>query len=150
MKYCARCNTDKNIDLFPKNNGKSKGSPYCLECMREVNKLNYLKFKEKHNKRTYNKRKESKEKFYDYKKTCVCNKCGEKRWWVLDFHHVDPLEKEFNISTLLRKNHTKLYEELKKCIPLCRNCHTDFHYLEKINKINIEEYLKMPIVHGEQ
>ena len=32
--------------------------------------------------------------------------------------------------------------EIKKCIPLCRNCHTDFHYQEKQTGITINEYLK--------
>jgi predicted HNH restriction endonuclease len=33
-------------------------------------------------------------------------------------------------------------EELKKCIPICSNCHREFHYLEKQNNITIKEYLK--------
>jgi predicted HNH restriction endonuclease len=29
-------------------------------------------------------------------------------------------------------------EELKKCIPLCSNCHRDFHFLEKKTGISIK------------
>ena len=35
----------------------------------------------------------------------------------------------------------KLKEELKKCIPICSNCHREFHYQEKLNKITIQEYI---------
>jgi predicted HNH restriction endonuclease len=34
-------------------------------------------------------------------------------------------------------------EELKKCIPLCSNCHRDFHYLEKKDGISIDEYVNL-------
>jgi hypothetical protein len=140
-KFCKKCQKDKPSDEWSLNNTESNGSPYCLECMREVNKQNYIKHKEKHNKRCVVFRKKGRELFYDYKKTCICSKCKDDRWYVLDFHHKDPNQKKDNISVLLRKSHKKLWEELKKCISLCRNCHTEFHYLEKTQNITIEEYL---------
>lgn len=36
---------------------------------------------------------------------------------------------------------SKTLEEIEKCIPLCANCHREFHYLEKENNITIDEYL---------
>jgi len=32
-------------------------------------------------------------------------------------------------------------KEIEKCILLCSNCHREFHYFEKVNKITIQEYL---------
>lgn len=30
---------------------------------------------------------------------------------------------------------------MKKCIILCANCHREFHYLERLNGITIDEFL---------
>jgi hypothetical protein len=52
-----------------------------------------------------------------------CKVCGyDKCHASMDFHHINPNEKEFGISG----NNTskiKLFEELKKCILVCKNCH---------------------------
>ena len=43
-------------------------------------------------------------------------------------------------------NHYRLddvYEEIKKCICLCANCHREFHDLETKTGITIEEFLQM-------
>lgn len=59
----------------------------------------------------------------------ICVSCGENHPSTLDYHHVDPNEKEYNI-TKLAKNHSKkkLEAELKKCVTLCANCHRLLHY----------------------
>ena len=56
---------------------------------------------------------------------CGYNKCTS----ALEFHHVNPLEKERGFGEL-RANNTKwssIVEELKKCIMLCSNCHKEVH-----------------------
>ena len=58
-----------------------------------------------------------------------CEKCGESRLYVIDYHHVDPKEKLFDISKKHEHGIVKLRSELLKCICLCRNCHAEFHYL---------------------
>lgn len=53
---------------------------------------------------------------------CGYNKCLK----ALEFHHLDPAEKDFTISN----DHFKLEEaikESKKCILLCANCHRELH-----------------------
>jgi predicted HNH restriction endonuclease len=48
---------------------------------------------------------------------------------VLDFHHIK--DKREGIATLSRKGSLRLLkEELKKCIPVCSNCHREIHYKE--------------------
>lgn len=55
-----------------------------------------------------------------------CQLCGyNKCLAALHFHHINPHEKEFNISS---KNHFwEVEKEIQKCILLCANCHTEVH-----------------------
>lgn len=58
-----------------------------------------------------------------------CLICGYKDWRALEFHHLDPSKKEITIGrvmTIKRKE-----EEAKKCVILCRNCHTLAHWEER-------------------
>lgn len=55
-----------------------------------------------------------------------CQKCGYDRCpEALDFHHLDPREKDFTISS--RLGWEAVVEELKKCVLLCANCHREAH-----------------------
>lgn len=52
-----------------------------------------------------------------------CNICGYNKCITsLDFHHINPAEKEFGISG---NNYSieRINNELNKCILVCRNCH---------------------------
>lgn len=48
---------------------------------------------------------------------------------ALEFHHVNPEEKEFGLtgSGLMKKMENQL-EEAKKCILVCANCHRGIHH----------------------
>ena len=58
---------------------------------------------------------------------CGYNKCNA----ALDFHHLDPTQKEFNLGS---HGHTRSWErmkvELDKCILLCANCHREIHQID--------------------
>lgn len=58
------------------------------------------------------------------------NKCGYARCInALEFHHLDPLQKDFNISNIkLTTFDKRTMEELDKCIMVCANCHREIHY----------------------
>lgn len=61
-----------------------------------------------------------------------CIDCGYNRCInVLQFHHLNPKEKEFNIS---RNGHSRSWDrvkaEIEKCVLLCANCHAERHYNE--------------------
>ena len=91
-----------------------------------------------------NKRKQVQERrqfINEYKSNYSCKKCGDTRSYVLDFHHIDPSNKTFDLGDATKYSITKLKIELEKCIILCRNCHSEFHYLEKKENITIEDYL---------
>ena len=50
------------------------------------------------------------------------DKCIE----ALAFHHLDPMEKDFNIGGKSWAIET-LKKEADKCILVCHNCHTEIH-----------------------
>lgn len=55
-----------------------------------------------------------------------CILCGyHKCEAALCFHHVNPFEKENNISRL--RSWKRVEEELNKCVLLCNNCHSELH-----------------------
>lgn len=76
-----------------------------------------------------------------------CEKCGEKRLYLIQFHHIDPNTKEFCIgANSTSKSEEVLVNEIKKCACLCSNCHDEFHYLygskPKEPVKALQEYLK--------
>lgn len=54
---------------------------------------------------------------------CFYDKCS----MALDFHHLDPNKKDFNIADGSVLKWEKLVEEVKKCILLCCRCHREIH-----------------------
>ena len=63
-----------------------------------------------------------------------CSICGIKyngeNGCMFDFHHLNPDDKDFNITTLLRhysKIPEKVWKEIDKCILVCSNCHRQLH-----------------------
>lgn len=79
-------------------------------------------------------RKENKTKlmqwFKEYKSTLCCMKCPENHPSCLHFHHRNPDEKRFTISTALRLCvcMEELLVEIAKCDVLCANCHAKEHH----------------------
>ena len=58
-----------------------------------------------------------------------CLYCGfDKNYAALDFHHLNPKEKSFNVNTTAACNWDKLVHEANKCVLLCRNCHSALHH----------------------
>jgi hypothetical protein len=63
-----------------------------------------------------------------------CSRCSEDHIATLDFHHLDPSEKEIGLNQAIRRKWSleKIKGELEKCIILCSNCHRKLHYEEKL------------------
>jgi DNA-binding CsgD family transcriptional regulator len=69
----------------------------------------------------------TKEKLVEYKGG-ECVECGYKKCIdALEFHHLDPKEKDFTISGK-SWSLEKLKKEVDKCILVCSNCHKEIHY----------------------
>ncbi len=114
-KKCSRCKQEKYLsDFYNRRNGVGN-YVYCKVCSNE----------------------ESKERARQFKVKCVdykggkCEKCGYNKYiGALDFHHLDPNEKDFGIGTV--RSHAfddKIKKELDKCILVCSNCHREIHGL---------------------
>ncbi len=55
---------------------------------------------------------------------CGYDKCLE----ALDFHHIDPAQKDFAVLTHhKRRNKQTIIRESNKCMLLCSNCHRELH-----------------------
>lgn len=63
-------------------------------------------------------------KAFDGKCTC----CGyDKCYAVLEFHHVNPNEKNKDFKFSNCQSWEKIVEEIRKCICVCANCHREIH-----------------------
>ena len=132
-KVCTKCGRTLLLSEFNWRN-KTKGTrrSECKYCHSQYMKQVYQK---------------KKNDVQELKAKCTCAKCGDQRGYVLDFHHINPQEKENTIARMTSNNYTleKVYQEIEKCIVLCANCHREFHYLENQNNdFTIEKYLNNP------
>lgn len=107
LKTCTICKVDKELKEFSEGNGP------CKPC-----------YARKHR----NERRA-------YKAKCVtylggaCVRCGYSRCQAaLDFHHRDPLQKDYTIGSQSWEDLEKIKPELDKCDLLCRNCHAEVHF----------------------
>ena len=59
---------------------------------------------------------------------CKCQVCGYNKCnSALEFHHINPNEKEMALSENLNLKWDDVIKELKKCICVCANCHREIH-----------------------
>lgn len=122
---CAKCGVSKQVtDFYEKKNKKSGYDATCKECRLEEAKERYQK---------------NKLEWYTYLKDVLhikCEICGyDKCIAALDFHHIDPDEKDFCVSkitgkALTKRSLKKVLTEMEKCMVLCARCHKEEHYLE--------------------
>ena len=45
----------------------------------------------------------------------------------LQFHHINPLEKKFDVGQNLQYSQETILKEIKKCWCLCKECHIKLH-----------------------
>lgn len=92
--------------------------------------------------RSKHRRKELRAWLIEYKKKQRCAKCGDTRWYVLDFHHKGK-DKEAEIADLVARAVKKetIIAEINKCEVLCSNCHREEHYFAQVAHL-VERRLK--------
>ena len=119
QKCCTKCKQDKPLDEFYKSKTHSQGvMPYCKSCFNNLcierwiqRKLDAIEYK-----------------------GCKCERCNLKvedsHYSVFEFHHLNPLEKDYDWTKLRLRTWNDIKTELDKCQLLCANCHRIVHALE--------------------
>ena len=112
-RHCPRCETEKlKTEFYNRRNGKGN-SVYCKLCSHT---------------QTLERQRDFKQRCVDHKGgKCIC--CGyDKTNNALDFHHLNPSEKDFSISSArFTTFDNRVINELNKCALVCRNCHAEIH-----------------------
>lgn len=114
-KKCPYCNVvkDRKTEFYKVKGKDIKVSGLCKSCILESNTK---------------RRQLVKQKCVDYLGG-KCFKCGyNKCIAALEFHHLDPTEKDKDYVNN-RLMFDKLKPELDKCVLLCANCHREEHHL---------------------
>jgi hypothetical protein len=114
MKTCGRCHQSKPLSEFYRKPRKSGGvTVYCKPCFNAY----------------------TTERFRLRKKQAVeylggrCGDCGGIfPYYVYDFHHLDPSQKDVQFTVLRRRSWEAITRELDKCVLLCSNCHRIRHW----------------------
>ena len=108
-----------------------------------VKKLKHAEYSRKHYEKnqkviiqkTKSVRAKEKAKWRLHKSTLKCTNCGFDNPAALDFHHEDPSDKKDSVWRLVNNGRfTAAYEEMKKCIVLCANCHRVHHHEDRLQK----------------
>ena len=115
MKTCEICG--QNFEIM--DNGWTR--KYCYECSPHEDE------NMSHAQAVTIKRRAIKKMLIEYKGG-KCQRCGyDKCMRALEFHHLNPEEKDFHLSKNLSKSIASLKSEADKCILLCSNCHAEEH-----------------------
>lgn len=113
MKTCSDCGrSEPEVEFYEK-----PKSPRCKKC---YSNREGTRVKTKYARRRY--------WINRYKVAKGCLHCGfNESPAALEFHHLDPTDKEFGPSNGLHYKLTDLFNELRKCVVLCSNHHRMLH-----------------------
>jgi hypothetical protein len=82
----------------------------------------------------------------EYKSQQVCINCGFSHPAAIDFHHVKRHPSNRKLYQLIKnRTFSRALEEVKKCVPLCANCHRVHHYEEHKAKKQSRKQAKPPV-----
>lgn len=128
-KICKQCGKELSIEMF------EPGRRVCKQCRKQYRKQRRDKHPEIHNEQSKRAQQKKTEWLYKLKTQCII--CGEPEPCCLDFHHIDPNEKDFTIGKHRNRGKDWLLNEIKKCVCVCSNCHRKIH----AGKLSLNEYL---------
>ena len=115
-RRCPRCQELLPIESFYGRRGSSGNGVYCKTCT---------------NRQTIERQQRLKLQAVQYKGG-KCGSCGyDKYIGCLEFHHMDPTKKDFNLAAAHCTSFEKIRSELDKCVLLCANCHREEHARQK-------------------
>lgn len=116
---CEYCKKELEVSIFCSNK-------MCSDNCRLEYRKKYFKNRNYNYENLIKWRNDKKVKSIEYKggkcQLCGYNKCKSS----LSFHHLDPNEKDFSISSV-NWSFDRIKNELDKCILVCTNCHGEIH-----------------------
>lgn len=128
-KYCSECQVEKDISFFHiRSSVKGTFQNYCKDCRKIRDARIWQDNKYGKREKVKNWKEDSRRKYQEYKRNLSCKICGETSEECLDFHHLDPKEKDLAVSALINRSSWEvILSEIEKCIVLCANCHRKVH-----------------------
>ena len=126
MKKCNTCELTMDYESFGKLSKSSDGYNYkCKTCKRLYDNKFHENRSPIEKSVKYERQKvrldEIRSFISDYLDDKTCNKCGDNRKVVLEFHHLR--NKDFNLAEGTKKSINTIKKEIEKCEILCANCH---------------------------
>jgi hypothetical protein len=125
-KTCSKCNEVKPVSDFNKKAIAWDGiKSFCRECQSESDKGRIRRYQPQlwSKELVEKKYRAPKRKFVELAGGC-CQRCEYNEFLPgLEFHHINPQDKKARPSRLTPGNFDLAYQELDKCVLLCRNCH---------------------------
>ena len=128
-RICSKCKRDLPLSNYVWR-FKSKGirKHNCKDCDKIYKAEYYRNNSEKCKAKVAQDKRDRVALFKQYKSNLKCAACPESESCVIDFHHVDPTTKKFDVSQKVwETSWDTLLIEINKCIPLCKNCHAKLH-----------------------
>lgn len=134
IRKCSVCFQNKsNNNYFYRDKMRGKLHSQCKECYiakrQHTWQEYYYKHGSKYRENALKRNKLVKEKLHskmlEYLADKKCEKCGNNDMRVLDFDHIIPSTKSFNIARAMndRVSWKNILTEVNKCQILCANCH---------------------------
>lgn len=113
IQNCSNCGILLNEDTGYWRKNKNQWQAKCKKCL---NKLSVDRWRN------------NKKRAVEYKGG-KCERCGYDRCIdALEFHHIDPTQKDKNFSNIKIRKWEDQKKELDKCICVCANCHREVHF----------------------
>ena len=134
MRICTKCRVEKpESEYFMKDKTTGRLHAQCKTCYQVHRQTyyaqHYKNYREQYLKRARTRREQLRNEFRErliaYLTDKACELCGENDLRVLEFDHLDPTLKQFEISQATRLGYAweATLTEIKKCRILCANCH---------------------------
>lgn len=128
-KKCSLCTNLKDLSEFGlMTSAKDGKQSRCKKCMSDTMRLLYKADPKKKYEQNKSLKDRISKEINEIKTAKGCAACPEKEAVCLDFHHINPNEKDRNVSEwAASKSRNKVLEEIEKCIVACANCHRKHH-----------------------
>lgn len=129
-KICTSCKIELSLTDFNfKNKSKNIRQSQCRSCYNKRRRWIYQeRDKDKILAEVAARKNANNQRYQQWKSTLSCKACGEDDPCCLDFHHLDPNQKDINVSQMVRTySWDNIMAEVDKCIVVCKNCHCKIH-----------------------